>query len=206
MLPPLVSRRFQDLFHSGSPVLFTFPSRYSFTIGHRLVFSLGRWSSQIPTRFHVPRGTRVSRQEIHSFRIQGYHPLWPAFPCRSTMNELCNSSKELQLSQARPHNPTYATLAGLHIHGLGCSRFARRYYGNRFYFLFLKVLRCFNSLRSPRTPMNSVYDDQVSPRPGFPIRNPPDQSLLAAPRRLSQLSASFIAFRCLGIHRLPLVA
>ena len=31
---------------------------------------------------------------------------------------------------------------------LGCSRFARRYSGNRFYFLFLQVLRCFNSLGS----------------------------------------------------------
>src|SRR5210317_2543034 len=58
VLPLLVSRRFQVLFHSGPPVLFTFPSRYWFTIGHRLVFSLGRWSSRIPTRFHVPRGTR----------------------------------------------------------------------------------------------------------------------------------------------------
>jgi hypothetical protein len=29
--------------------------------------------------------------------------------------------------------------------GLGCSRFARRYYGNRFCFLFLQLLRCFNS-------------------------------------------------------------
>jgi hypothetical protein len=59
VLPLLVSRRFQVLFHSGPPVLFTFPSRYWFTIGHQVVFSFGRWSSQIPTRFHVPRGTRV---------------------------------------------------------------------------------------------------------------------------------------------------
>lgn len=32
--------------------------------------------------------------------------------------------------------------------GLGSSQFARRYYGNRFYFLFLQVLRWFNSLSS----------------------------------------------------------
>ncbi len=59
VLPLLVSRRFQVLFHSGPPVLFTFPSRYWFTIGHQVVFSFGRWSSQIPTGFLVPRGTRV---------------------------------------------------------------------------------------------------------------------------------------------------
>ena len=33
--------------------------------------------------------------------------------------------------------------------GLGFSRFARRYSGNRFFFLFLQVLRCFSSLRLP---------------------------------------------------------
>ena len=33
--------------------------------------------------------------------------------------------------------------------GLGSSRFARRYSGNHFYFLFLQVLRCFSSLRLP---------------------------------------------------------
>ncbi|KAI3482328.1 hypothetical protein L1887_47008 [Cichorium endivia] len=31
------------------------------------------------------------------------------------------------------------------FHGLGCSHFARRYYGNRFCFLFLWLLRCFSS-------------------------------------------------------------
>src|SRR5438034_9187606 len=47
-------------------VLFTFPSRYLFTIGCQGVFSLIRWSGQIRTEFHVhratwdtPRGLRV---------------------------------------------------------------------------------------------------------------------------------------------------
>jgi hypothetical protein len=56
-LRPLVSTRFQVLFHSPPGVLFTFPSRYWFTIGHERVFSLTRWSSQIPTGFHVSCGT-----------------------------------------------------------------------------------------------------------------------------------------------------
>ena len=53
----LVNTGFQVLFHSPPGVLFTFPSRYFSTIGHQLVFSLGRWSSLLPTRFLVPRGT-----------------------------------------------------------------------------------------------------------------------------------------------------
>ena len=56
-LPLLVNIGFQVLFHSPPGVLFTFPSRYCFTIGHQVVFSLGRWSSLLPTRFHVSRGT-----------------------------------------------------------------------------------------------------------------------------------------------------
>ena len=67
VLPLLVSRRFQVLFHSGPPVLFTFPSRYWFTIGYRLVFSLRRWSSWIPTGFHVSRGTRGSPRVLQDF-------------------------------------------------------------------------------------------------------------------------------------------
>ena len=33
--------------------------------------------------------------------------------------------------------------------GLGSSQFARRYFGNSYWSLFLQVLRCFSSLRSP---------------------------------------------------------
>ena len=54
-----VSIRFQVLFHSPPGVLFTFPSRYYFSIGHQGIFRLGRWSSRLPTGFHVPRGTLV---------------------------------------------------------------------------------------------------------------------------------------------------
>ena len=57
MLRLLVGARFQVLFHSPLGVLFTFPSRYSFAIGHRRVLSLGGWSPLIPTGFHVSGGT-----------------------------------------------------------------------------------------------------------------------------------------------------
>src|SRR5262249_12475653 len=39
-------------------VLFTFPSRYWFTIGRKRVFSLAGWSRQIQTGFLVPRLTQ----------------------------------------------------------------------------------------------------------------------------------------------------
>ena len=60
-LPLFVGMRFQELFHSPLGVLFTFPSRYLFTIGQQVVLSLGGWSPQIPPGFHVSEGT----QEFH---------------------------------------------------------------------------------------------------------------------------------------------
>ena len=41
---------------------------------------------------------------------------------------------------------------------------------------------------------------------GYPIRKSPDYSVLAAPRSLSQLIASFIAYRHQGIHHVLFVA
>jgi hypothetical protein len=78
-LPLLVSTRFQVLLTPRTGVLFTFPSRYWFTIGRAGVFSLRRWSSQIPTRLLVPRGTRVPiPASCPGFRVRGSHALWLA--------------------------------------------------------------------------------------------------------------------------------
>ena len=82
--------------------------------------------------------------------------------------------------------------------GLGSSRFARHYSGNHYYFLFLRVLRCFSSPGSP--PCGYHASSMV----GCPIRTPADQLLFADPRRFSQLIASFIASESLGIPHTPL--
>ena len=83
LLRLLVGTRFQVLFHSPLGVLFTFPSRYWFAIGHRRVFSLGGWSPRLRTGFHVPGPTRDAQQWGDGFRVRGSHPLRPALPCRS---------------------------------------------------------------------------------------------------------------------------
>ena len=87
VLPPLVGKRFQVLFHSPPGVLFTFPSRYWCTIGRQVVFSLGRWSSQIPTGFHAPRGTRGLPGALSGFRLRASHPLWGSFPAPSAIRK-----------------------------------------------------------------------------------------------------------------------
>ena len=78
-LRPLVSVWFQVLFTLLCAVLFTFPSRYLFTIGLSVVFSLGRWCCRIQTGLLRPRPTQVPQLTSY-LPLQGYHPLWPAFP------------------------------------------------------------------------------------------------------------------------------
>jgi len=52
----------------------------------------------------------------------------------------------------------------------------------------------------------SACCDWALPQPGFPIRTPPDQSMLAAPRGISLPTASFIGSWRQGIHLVPCVA
>ena len=86
----LVGTRFQVLFHSPPGVLFTFPSRYWSTIGHRRVFRLGGWSPLLPTGFHVSGGTRVPVRQSAGIRVRGSNPVPPAFPGRSASPRICN--------------------------------------------------------------------------------------------------------------------
>ena len=111
----LVSTRFQVLFHSPPGVLFTFPSRYCFTIGHQVVFRLGGWSPRLPTGFLVPRGTLdPARYEI----LFEYVAL-----------TLCGRPSHAVLlrilSQVAVRNP-----ADVATYGLASSAFARHYSQN----------------------------------------------------------------------------
>ena len=85
--------------------------------------------STCPALLRVP----LCRSEL---RIRGSHPLWPDFPDRSARSDTYNIAALL------PRN-------GRNRCGLGFSPFARHYWGNHCCFLFLQVLRCFSSLRSP---------------------------------------------------------
>jgi hypothetical protein len=75
-----------------------------------------------------------------SLRVRDFHALRSGFPTR--FHFLHNVRPEvLQPRQCR------------NIHGLGYSPFDRHYSENRFFFLFLQVLRCFSSLRLPHLAM-----------------------------------------------------
>lgn len=70
-------------------------------------------------------------------------------------------------------------------------------------FLFLALLRCFSSCRSPFYPMYSgkntlIFSEWISPFGNLRI-----EAWLTAPRSFWQSSASFIASWCQGIHQMP---
>ena len=80
--------------------------------------------------------------------------------------------------------------------GLGSFRFARRYFENRVFFLFLRLLRCFSSPGSLRIPMDSVYGDGGLLRRVSPFRHLRVTGYLlltAAFRSLSRLSSALSA-------------
>ena len=69
------------------------------------------------------------------FRVQDYHPLWLHFPVYSARYI------SWFLSVRNPESITTS--------GLASFPFARRYLGNRCFFLFLRLLRCFSSAGLP---------------------------------------------------------
>jgi hypothetical protein len=121
VLPPLVGTRFQVLFHSPPGVLFTFPSRYSFTIGRGLVFSLGGWSPQLQTGLLGPRPTRVPvPRPLRSFAYGTLTRSGGPFQAASAPH---SASRGLA-PRTGPSTPKAVAP------GLGSSPFARRYSGN----------------------------------------------------------------------------
>ena len=80
--------------------------------------------------------------------------------------------------------------------GLGSFHFARRYFGNRVFFLLLRLLRCFSSPGSLRMTMDSSYGSGGSLHWVSPFRNLRIDGYLLLPaayRSLSRLSSALSA-------------
>jgi hypothetical protein len=85
--------------------------------------------------------------EAVDFRLQGRYLLWLAFPDHSTSRLFVDSVGDPQSSLRPPATPHIQRLRAMRMRGLGCSLFARHYWGNRDCFLFLRLLRWFSSPR-----------------------------------------------------------
>ena len=182
-------------------MLFTFPSRYCFTIGRQIIFSLARRFSRIPTDSLRFRSTRVSYKDVLPLSPTWLSHSLARLSSRLRLEEPESTSGAPACSNAWSRNTRPATPPGFNTWpGLGSSQFARRYYGNRCYFLFLQVLRWFNSLSSLRCGYEFTTSEIFSRISGSPIQKSPDLCLLAAPRSLSQLATSFLSLWHLGIR------
>ena len=73
-LQRLVGVQFQVYFTPLLGVLFTFPSRYLFTIGRQGVLSLRGWAPQIHAELHVDRATREHHSESGRLSPTGLLP------------------------------------------------------------------------------------------------------------------------------------
>ena len=132
-LPQLVNTGFQVLFHSPPGVLFTFPSQYYALSVTKEYLALRGGPRAFPQGFSCLVVLWILPCHL-GFHVRGFHPLWLAFP--------------------KPfHYPQRITCAvrtpGCTHPGLGSFPFARRYLGNRVFFLLLRLLRCFSSPGSP---------------------------------------------------------
>ena len=129
-----------------------------------------------------PASHRVSRVPWYSgcqtesppFRLQGFHLLWLNFHSI----QLKRSFVTQHVWSATPTKPK--------LIGLGCSRFARRYLGNRLFSLSSSGYLDVSVPQVPSTYTMCSYRSTGPLRPvGFPIRKSPDQRLLSASRGLS---------------------
>ena len=124
-------------------MLFTFPSRYWYTIGLLRVFSLAGWSRRIHTGFHVSRATQDTAT-LHD-------PSDTQLSCSTAELSRTFSSGHFMrcrspTTPARPEPRWFGLFPGrspLLGESLTC-------------FLFLRVLRCFSSPRSPQHTLMTV--------------------------------------------------
>ena len=141
VLPQFVNTGFQVLFHSPPGVLFTFPSQYYALSVTKEYLALGGGPPDFPQGSTCLAVLWIPLAG-YRFLIQDFHPLWSDFPD-------CSDNDSPHISWSVTPECTHS--------GLGSSDFARRYFRNRCFFLFLRLLRCFSSPGSRRMAMDSPY-------------------------------------------------
>ena len=112
---------------------------------------MGGGPPEFPQGFPCPVVLGNKIQEVHDlFAYRAITFYGSPFQTLSTKMWIGNFPRKPHFPPILPHDPIRTTRAGFNVRiGLGCFLFARRYWGNRSCFLFLGVLRCFNSPRSP---------------------------------------------------------
>ncbi len=147
-----------------------------------------RWSAQIHTAFHVCRITQELPRASLDFGYGGITLFAGTF-------QFLHLS--IEVPRRGPTTPRTSPRFGLF-------RFRSPLLTESILFLFLRLLRCFTSPGMAYLPLFYSRQEMGGLAPiGYPIRKSSGQSVCAACRGLSQLSASFIACWHQGIHYVP---
>ena len=180
-------------------MLFTFPSRYYFSIGRQTYLALGRGRPGFKRNFTCSAllGWRTGG---HLLSLTGLSPSSAGYPNTVqlennfvTPRHTCRYTCTLPLPHARNACRLTRTRFRLRPFRSPLLRASLR-------FLFLRLLRCFTSPGRLRiAPVAGLL------RQGSPIRIPTDLGTLTPPRGFSQFAASFVGVWRQGIPRVPLL-
>ena len=108
----LVDMRFQVYFTPLTGVLFTFPSRYLFTIDLKKYLALPVSTGGFTQAIHVSSYSRTTAIELLRFRVRGYYPLGLLFPEDSSNSAIFYSTCELPTTNRQQTTK-------MHLHPVG---------------------------------------------------------------------------------------
>ena len=138
----------------------------------------------------IPRVPRYSGYRYAAFRFTYWTITVYGHIFQSVLFTICIQCR----GPTTPATPCDAT-------GLGCSPFARHYWGNHYLFSLPAGTKMF---QFPALAFH-IVEWYLFKVPGCPIRKSADQRSFAPTRSLSQLITSFIASESQGIRHVPLL-
>ncbi len=202
---------FQNYFTALTGLLFTFPSRYWFTIDLRRYLALPVSSGGFIQAIHVSDYSRSTARKRDSFRIRGHYPLGPRFPARSPMIHVYHFPSINGMPS--PYNPDLSceisvwaspfSLAA--TQGIPESRsLSRRVSVQRARCLLVSVPPGTEMFHFPGCAFPPHGGNIPIARDGFPHSDISGSRLARQlPGTFRRQAASFIALRSLGIHHTP---
>ena len=184
ILLPLVGTRFQGLFTRHLAFFSPFPHGTCALSVTREYLALEGGPPGFPQDFTCPAVLGIPLG-VSALRVPGCHRLWRIVPDRFGSR----SHSHVAVPQPRPGKPDRFGLFPVRSPLLGESRLLSLPPGTEMF--------QFPGLAS------ACADPGARAPVGYPIRTSRDHGLCAAPPGLSQLTTSFVAFSCQGIHSAP---
>ena len=187
------------LFHSPSGVLFTFPSRYCFTIGRQMCLALDRGRPGFIRNFTCSALLGCSTKSDFYFIYRAFTFYGSFSQHDSIIDIFCDSLEQLHLFFVESRDTMCTTLAGLTCRWFRLRPFRSPLLGVSLTISFPPVTEMFHFTGLPSLRTHEL------PHEGFPIQRSVDQRMLAPSHSFSQLATSFVGIWRQGIPRVLFV-